>query len=246
MNPGRTLATARRVLEQLRHDPRTIALILLVPSLLMIIMRWVFNDGAAIFSNLAPMVLGIFPFTVMFVVTSVTTLRERTAGTLERLMTLPIGKLDLLLGYALAFGVLTVVQGFVASWVALGWLGVSVQGGAPEVLLVAALSGLLGMALGLFASAFAKSEFQAVQFLPAFVLPQLLVCGLFVDRGNMAKPLQWLADVLPLTYIVEAMKQVTAYANVTSELGRDLAIVSGFIVGALVLGAATLKRTQKS
>ncbi len=245
MSPRRTLATARRVLEQLRHDRRTIALILFVPTVLMVIMRYVFNDATSTFSHLAPMVLGIFPFTVMFVVTSVATLRERTAGTLERLMTLPMGKLDLLLGYALAFAGLTVVQGAIASGVTLGLLGVSVDGGADRVLLVATLSGLLGMSLGLFLSAFARSEFQAVQFLPAFALPQLLVCGLFVARDQMAMPLQWFANVMPLTYIVDGMKQVTNNVLWTSDLTRDLAIVTGFIVGALLLGAVTLRRSQK-
>jgi len=245
MSPRRTLATTWRVLEQLRHDHRTIGLILFVPSVLMLVMRYVFNDATATFSNLAPMVLGIFPFTVMFVVTSVAMLRERTAGTLERLMTLPMAKLDLLGGYALAFAGLTVIQAAIASTVALGFLGVSVLGGADRVILVAMLSGLEGMSLGLFLSAFARSEFQAVQFLPAFVLPQLLTCGLFVARDQMATPLQWFANVMPLTYIVDAMKQITNHSDWTNDLTRDLAVLAVFIIGALLLGAITLRRSQK-
>ena len=159
-------------------------------------------------------------------------------------MTLPMAKLDLLVGYALAFASLTIVQGAIASSVAIGLLGVSVEGGAGRMLLVAALSGLLGMSLGLFLSAFARNEFQAVQFLPAFVLPQLLTCGLFVSRDLMATPLQWFADVMPMTYIVDAMKQVTTYSGWTDDLVRDLMIVSAFVVGALLLGAATLRRSR--
>jgi ABC-2 type transport system permease protein len=245
VSPQRTLAVAGRVLRQLRHDHRTLALILFVPSVLMLVMRWVFNDATTQFDALAPMVLGIFPFTVMFVVTSVATLRERTAGTLERLMTLPMAKLDLLLGYALAFAGLTVVQGVVASAVTLGWLGVSVQGGTLRVLSVAVLAGVLGMALGLFLSAFATSEFQAVQFLPAFALPQLLTCGLFVARNQMSKPLQWFADVMPLTYSVDAMKQVATHAGWTDDLVKDMVIVGAFALAALALGAATLRRSRK-
>ncbi|GAC1368928.1 MAG: ABC transporter permease [Candidatus Saccharimonadales bacterium] len=244
MSPRRTLATARRVLQQLRHDPRTIGLILFVPAVLMIILRWVYNDATAAFDNLAPMVLGIFPLTVMFVVTSVATLRERTGGTLDRLMTLPMAKLDLLLGYALAFASLTILQGIIASSVALGGLGVSVDGGAGKVLLVATLAGLLGMSMGLFLSAFARNEFQAVQFLPAFVLPQFLTCGLFVPRDKMADFLQWLSSVLPMTYIVDAMKQLAGHSTWTNDLVRDLAVVVAFIAGALVLGAATLRRSR--
>ncbi len=244
MSPRRTFATAGRVLRQLHHDPRTIALIVLVPSVLMVVLRYVFNDTTALFSNFAPQVLGVFPFIVMFLVTSIATLRERTTGTLERLMTMPLAKLDLLLGYALAFASLAIIQGVVAGSITLGWLGVTVQGGAGRMLCVAALAGLLGMALGLFLSAFARSEFQAVQFLPAFVFPQLLTCGLFVARDQMAAPLRWFADVMPLTYIIDAMKQVSGYDGWTHDLVLDLVIVAAFALGALVLGAATLRRSR--
>src|SRR5664279_973299 len=109
MNRATTLATAGRVLRQLRHDPRTIALLIIVPCGLMVLLRYVFDTKTA-FNSLAPALLGIFPFTMMFLVTSITTLRERTSGTLERLMTTPLGKLDLLLGYAIAFGTVALVQ----------------------------------------------------------------------------------------------------------------------------------------
>ena len=242
MSPRKVLATAVRVLRQLRHDPRTIALIMLVPCVLLTIFKYVYQDQSATFNNLAPLMLGIFPFTVMFVVSSVATLRERTAGTLERLMTLPMSRLDLLLGYALAFTTLALLQSLLVSWVAFGLLGVTVTGGALPVLVTAAITGLLGMALGLFVSAFARSEFQAVQFLPAFVLPQLLMCGLFVDRNNMATLLRWISDILPLTYSVDAMKNITSHSGWTSDLAHDLIIVGAFALAALVAGAATLRR----
>jgi ABC-2 type transport system permease protein len=243
MSPHKTLATAGRVLRQLKHDPRTVALIMLVPSILLIILRYVFNSKL-FFDSFAPLVLGIFPFTILFIVTSIAMLRERTVGTLERLMTLPMGKLDLLLGYALAFAVLALAASGLASLVVLGLLGVTVMGGTLPVLIVAILAGLLGMALGLFLSAFARSEFQAVQFMPAFVLPQLLICGLFVPREQMAKILQWLADIAPLTYVTDAMKQVTNHAGWTTTLSHDLIIVAGFGIGALILGAATIRRQE--
>jgi ABC-2 type transport system permease protein len=243
MNPKKTLATAGRVLRQLKHDPRTIALILFVPSILLVILRYVFNEEAQ-FDHLAPLVLGIFPFTVLFIVTSIAMLRERTTGTLERLMTLPLGKLDILFGYGLAFAVLALLSSGLASFIVLGLLGVTVAGGTVSVLLVAIIAGLLGMALGLFFSAFARSEFQAVQFMPAFVLPQFLICGLFVPREHMAQVLQWIADVVPLTYIVEAMKQIATNANWTGELTKDLIIVICYGIAALILGALTLRRQE--
>jgi ABC-2 type transport system permease protein len=242
MSPRRTFFTTLRVLRQLRHDHRTLALILVVPCVLLWLLKYVFDGEDRLYNQFAPLMLGIFPFIIMFVVASVATLRERTNHTLERLMTLPLFRLDLVAGYALAFGLLTLLQASLASFVALQLLGLTVTAGTIPVLVTATLAGILGMALGLFLSAFARNEFQAVQFMPAFVLPQLLVCGLFVDRDKMAEPLRWLADGLPLTYSVDAMKQITQHADWTGDLTRDLIVVGAFALVALGLGAATLRR----
>lgn len=241
MSTAVTLATARRLLTQLRHDRRTVVMLLAVPSLLMWLLRYVF-DSAALFSRLAPALLGVFPFLIMFLITSVTTLRERTTGTLERLMTMPVGKLDLLFGYAIAFGLMAVLQVSVATGVSLLWLGLDIEGPVWTLLLIAVLDALLGMALGLFVSAFARSEFQAVQFMPLFVLPQILLCGLFAGRDQMAPVLNAFSDAMPLSYAVDALTQVTNSAEVDGTLIRNLIIVAACAVLALVLGAATLRR----
>lgn len=242
MNPRRTAATARRVLAQLRHDRRTVALLLVVPCVLLVLLRYVFDASPGTFDRIGAPLLGIFPFTVMFVVTSVATLRERTSGTLERLLTMPLSKADLLLGYAAAFGLLAVVQALLAAGLSLGLLGLDVRGSATLVVLIAVADGLLGMALGLFVSAFAATEFQAVQFLPAFVLPQLLLCGLFTPRAGMPGVLRVVSDVLPLSYAVDAMSSVTTHAAITGALVTDLAVILGAALAALGLGAATLRR----
>ncbi len=237
-----TLATARRVLTQLRRDRRTLALLLAVPLLLLTLLRYVYDDRPLVFDHVGGPLLALFPFITMFLVTSVAMLRERSSGTLERLLTTPLGKADLLFGYALAFGLAAVVQTSLAAVVALGLLGLDLAASPSLVVLLAVLCALLGMALGLFLSAFARTEFQAVQFLPAFVLPQLLLCGLFAARATMAAPLRWLSDVFPLTYAVDGMQQLAGSASVTHALSRDLAVVVGASVLALALGAATLRR----
>jgi ABC-2 type transport system permease protein len=186
--------------------------------------------------------LGIFPFVIMFLVTSIAMLRERTTGTLERLLTTPLGKLDLLFGYGLAFGLAAAVQAAVAVGAAFWLLGLSTTGSSGLVVLIAVLNAVLGVALGLFCSAFARTEFQAVQFLPVVVVPQLLLCGLFVPREQMAGWLQAIADVLPLSYAVEALTQVGAHAEPTSTMWRDFTVVTGAAIVALVLAAATLRR----
>lgn len=242
MKPTRTLATARRVLAQLRHDPRTIALLLVVPCVLLILLKYMFDGQAGSFDRIGASLLGIFPLLVMFLVTSVAMLRERTTGTLERLLTMPLGKVDLLLGYALAFGAIALVQAAAASALTVGLLGLKVAGPTWLLFAVSLGDGLLGMALGLFVSAFAATEFQAVQFLPAVILPQLLLCGLFVPRDSMARALRWVSDVLPLSYAVDAMARLTAQSGVSGAVLRDLAVVAGAALLALVLGAATLRR----
>ena len=238
-----TIATGRRVLTQLRHDPRTIALMVVVPTVLLVLLRYVFNS-AAVFNEIAPALLGFFPFLLMFLVTSITTLRERSSGTLERLMTTPMPKIALLVGYAAAFSAVAVVQVALAVAVSM-WLGLDIVGGLGWLILVALLDALLGVAMGLLASAFARTEFQAVQFMPLVVLPQLLLCGLFIARDEMAVPLQWLSNVMPLSYAVDALQRVATEPTVSGDYLRDVAVVAGCFVVALVLAAATLRRSSR-
>jgi ABC-2 type transport system permease protein len=241
VNRRTALATTRRVLLQLRSDHRTLALLLVVPVVLLTLLRFVFDARPQTFHSVGAPLLAIFPFISMFVVTSVAMLRERTSGTLERLLSMPMAKADLLAGYALAFGLVAVVQTAVAGAVTLGPLGLDVAGPAGLVVLLAVLCALLGTALGLLLSAFARTEFQAVQFLPAVVLPQLLLCGLFAPREAMAAPLRWLSDAFPLTYAVQGMQRVAA-SDLTTGLLVDVAVVGGCVAGFLALGAATLPR----
>jgi ABC-2 type transport system permease protein len=240
MTASRTLATAARVLGQLRHDPRTLALLLVVPVALMGLLAWILPD--LVFDEWGAPLLGIFPLIVMFLVTSVATLRERTGGTLERLLSMPLGKGDLIFGYAGAFALLALVQATVVSLVAFGPYGLDVRGSPWLVSLVAVIDGLLGTALGLFVSAFATTEFQAVQFMPVVLIPQLLLCGLIVATDDLPDPLRWLSQVLPLTYTVEATREVLASATVTSTFRADVTVIAGFVVVLLALGSATLRR----
>ncbi|MEH0820571.1 MULTISPECIES: ABC transporter permease [unclassified Micromonospora] len=241
-------ATTGRILRQLRHDKRTVALLVLVPTVLLTLVYYMFADQPtapgqpSAFDRIALIMLGFFPFIVMFLVTSIAMLRERTTGTLERLLTTPLNKLDLLFGYGIAFGLAGAVQSTVAAGVAYWLFGMETAGSAALVILVAALNAVLAVALGLFCSAFARTEFQAVQFMPVVVAPQLLLCGLFVPRGEMAGWLQAVSDALPLSYAVEALQEVGAHAEPTGTMWRDVAIVAGAALVALVLAAATLRR----
>ncbi len=241
MSFKRTFATMLRVLKQLRHDHRTLALILFVPSILLIILSYVFEQNSRVFDGIAPLILGIIPFTLMFIVTSVAVLRERTSGTLERLLISPASRLDILFGYAGAFALLAFLQASIASFFTIVVFNVPIAGSTVSLLTIAVLAGMLGMSLGLFFSAYAKNEFQAVQFMPAFVLPQFLTCGLFTPRDDMASFLRYFSDVMPITYVVEAMKEIKTHTAWTGNLSFDVAVIVGFVMVALILGAYSLK-----
>jgi ABC-2 type transport system permease protein len=242
MNVRITLATTGRILRQLRHDRRTVAMLVVVPAVLLALLYFMYDGAGGTFDRIALIMLGIFPFVIMFLVTSIAMLRERTSGTLERLMTTPLGKLDLLFGYGLAFGLAAAVQGAVASGAAYWLLGLDTVGSPWLVVLIAVVDAVLGVALGLLCSAFARTEFQAVQFLPVVVIPQILLCGLFVPREAMAGWLDGISSALPLTYAVDALIEVGRFVDATATMWRDLAVVTGAAVVALVLAAATLRR----
>jgi ABC-2 type transport system permease protein len=247
LSPTITTAVAGRVLLQLRHDRRTLAMLLVLPCLVLTLLWWMFQDTGDAFDGLGPPLLALIPFIVMFLVTSVTTLRERSSGTLERLLSMPTGKLDLLLGYALAFGLMAALQSALAVAVSVWLLDLQVTGPVWMLVLVAVADAVLGTALGLFVSAFARTEFQAVQFMPALVIPQILLCGLFVPRDQMPPALEAISNVLPLSYAVDAMTSVTtttsdAFGGVDPSVWSDLGVVAAFALVALALGAATLRR----
>src|SRR6478735_4290825 len=233
LSPRLTSATAARVLRQLRHDHRTIAMMLVLPSVLLGLLYLLWKDVPSIFDRVGLTMLGILPFVVMFLVTSIAMLRERTSGTLERLLTTPLARLDLLLGYGVAFGLAAAVQALVTVAVATTVYGLDVAGSIWLVVLIAVVDAVLGVALGLLASAFARTEFQAVQFMPVIVLPQFFLCGLLVPIDQMAGWLQVISHLLPLTYAVKALQEVGRSATATSEMWIDIGVVAGCALLAL-------------
>jgi len=240
MTARRTLATSRRVAEQLRHDRRTVALLMVMPLILLGLLAWMLDEAA--FNQSGPILLGLFPLLVMFLVTSVATLRERTSGTLERLLTMPLAKADFVLGYALTFGLVAIVQSLLLCTVSFSLYGLDVRAPTWAFVLVAVADGLLGTSLGLFVSAFARTEFQAVQMLPVVLLPQFLLCGFIVPREELPDFLRRVSDLLPLSYAVDATKALSITGETGADFWRPLAVVAAFVVGLLILGSATLRR----
>ncbi|WP_032404028.1 ABC transporter permease [Rhodococcoides fascians] len=248
MNARIYAAGTGRILRQLRADHRSVAMVLLVPSLLMVLLYFLYRDvpsppnQQSLFDRIAITMLGILPFVVMFLITSISMQRERTSGTLERLLTTPMSKLDLLASYGSAFSLAAVGQALLACAVAFGFLGLDIEGSVALVLVIAVLAAMLGVAIGLLCSAFARTEFQAVQFMPVVVIPQLFLCGLLVPRGQMPSWLSVISNVLPLSYLVDALQEISHHPGVTGRTWTDIAVVVAFTVAALTGAAATLRR----
>ena len=237
-----------RILRQLAGDHRSVAMILVVPSLIISLMYFMFADlpqrpgGLSPFNNACLIMLGVFPLIVMFLITSITMQRERVSGTLERILTTPLRRLDLLAAYGTAFSIAAAAQATLACLVSFWFLGLDTAGNPGWVFLIAIINAVLGVGLGLLCSAFARTEFQAVQFMPLVIAPQLLLCGIIVPRAQLPDWLQWISNALPASYALEALQEVGAHTELTSVAVRDIAVVIGFAVLALGLAAATLRR----
>jgi ABC transporter DrrB family efflux protein len=237
----RTFATTGRVLTQIRHDPRTIGLLLIVPSLLIGLVAWIFVD-TDVFQTIGPAMIALFPFIVMFLVTSIATLRERRSGTLERLFSMPLGKGDFILGYALAFGLLAVFQTAIAVSFAVFVCGLEIEGSIWLLVAVPVADALLGTALGLLASAFARTEFQVVQFMPLLVFPQILLGGIFIPRDQLPEVLEAISDWLPLSYAIDALTAVANDSEDAAWIWARILAIGAWIVGSIVVGSITLRR----
>ncbi|WP_085149857.1 MULTISPECIES: ABC transporter permease [Mycolicibacterium] len=248
LSPQAYLATTGRILRQLAADHRSVAMILLVPSLIITLMYFMFQNaphrpgGPTPFNTACLIMLGVFPLIVMFLITSITMQRERVSGTLERILTTPLRRFDLLAAYGTAFSIAAAAQASLACVVAFWFLGFHTEGSPILVFFIAIINAVLGVGLGLLCSAFARTEFQAVQFMPLVIAPQLLLCGIIVPRAAMPEWLQWISNVLPASYALEALQEVGAYSEPTATAVRDIAVVVGFAVLALCLAAATLRR----
>jgi len=242
------LASTARILRQLAADHRSVAMILVVPSLIITLMYFMFQNapvppgGTPPFNNACLILLGLLPLVVMFLITSISMQRERVSGTLERILTTPLRRLDLLAAYGTAFSIAAAAQATVACIVAFWLLGFDTAGSPIWVFVIAIINAVLGVGLGLLCSAFARTEFQAVQFMPVVIVPQLLLSGIIVPRALLPEWLHWISNVLPASYALEALQQVGKYPDLTATTVRDIAVVVGCAVLALCLAAATLRR----
>jgi ABC-2 type transport system permease protein len=188
--------------------------------------------------------IGMIVFFLVFVITIVSFLNERSQGTLERLMASPLRRGEIVVGYMVGFTVLALVQSIEVLAFCLLVLKVHNQGNVFLIFGIEALMAIVAVNLGIFLSMFARTEFQAVQFIPLAIVPQFLLSGILFPVSSEPKALQVLSDVLPLTYAVNAMRDVMLKgADLSwSSLQLDIGVVAFFAVVLIAAGTATLRR----
>lgn len=243
MSPDRTLAITGRIVRQMVRDHRSLALIIIAPIIVMSLVGLTFYDQKATLDRVAPALLGVFALFFTFVLTGVSFLRERAQGTLERLLTTPVGRGDLLVGYLLGFLLFTTVQALVILLFTILVLGVNYQGDLWQIFLLLMVLTVVGVNLGIFISTFARNEFQVVQFIPLVLAPQVFLSGVFVRVEEMPVYLEAIARVLPLTYAVRGLQDIMLRGQGLGAVTLELAVLGAFALVLLALAGVTVRRS---
>lgn len=240
-----TFTVARRVMLQVVRDRRTIALILIAPLVIATIAGFSIPDKSVL-DNAAPGILAALILFFGFLITGISFLRERTQGTMERLMASPISRMDIVAGYLLGLLLFALIQTLIMFFYMIYVLDVSFQGDLWQILVFQVLIGINAVCLGTFFSAFARNEFQMIQFIPLIIVPQIFVSGLFIPVSQLPAVLEWASKFLPLTYGVEGIKALMLQGQNLLDIGKDVGVLTGYAAGLLILAALTLRRSAAS
>jgi ABC-2 type transport system permease protein len=241
---SRALIIAGRIIRQIVRDRRTLALITVVPIVVMTLIWLSFPDLPGMLDYIAPALLATLALFFGFLLTGISFLRERSQGTLERLMASPVSRLDIVLGYMLGFFLFALLQTLIIVLFTIYALDVQYKGDLWQIFVFQIIVLIGAINLGIFISAFARNEFQMVQFIPLIILPQVFLCGLLWDVDKMNDVLQWIAKFLPLTYAVEGMRDIMLNGKSLLDVGFDLAVLAAFAVGISIITALTLRRSS--
>ena len=233
---------ASRLIRQLIRDRRTIALILIVPIIVMTLISYSLPTGGNTLDRYAPALIVTLALFFTFLLTGISFLRERSQGTMERMMASPVSRLDMVLGYILGFFAFALTQVIIILLFTIYALNIHYSGDLWQIFIFLILIIVMAVCLGIFASAFAKNEFQMVQFIPLLLLPQIFLCGVIFPMEQMNEVLQWIGKFLPLKYGVDGMRQIMLYGKSLVDVGFDIGMLAAFTIGMSVLAAVGLRR----
>ena len=243
MTIDRTLAIAVRIISQIARDHRSVALIIVAPIIVMSLVGFSFADQRDILNRIAPGLIGVFALFFVFLLTGVSFLRERSQGTLERLLTTPVGRADILAGYLLGFLLFAGIQSLVILLYTIFALRIEYEGSLWQIFVLLFVVTIVAVNLGIFISTFARNEFQVVQFIPIILLPQIFLSGAVLPSEQLPGYFQAIGKVLPLTYAVDGLKALMLEGETLGGIAQELAVLGGFAIGILVLAAITVRRT---
>jgi ABC-2 type transport system permease protein len=236
-----TLTIAGRTMRQLLRDRRTIALILIVPLIIASLVG-VSIPNKMILNSTLPAMLAMLVLFLGFLLSGISFLRERTQGTMERLMASPASRLDIVGGYLLGFLTFAIVQTLILFFYTVYVLHVDFRGDLWQIILFQIIIGVMSVCLGIFISVFARNEFQMIQFIPLIIVPQVFICGLLFPIDQLPGYLQWIAKFLPLTYGIDGIRALMLEGKGLLDIGKEVGILMAYVVGLMVLAAISLRR----
>jgi len=236
-----TLTIANRIIHQMIRDRRTIGLLVVVPVVIASLIG-VSIPNKSILDNTAPAILAMLILFFGFILTGISFLRERSQGTLERLMASPVSRLDIVGGYLLGFLLFALIQTMIIFFYIIYVLKVSFHGDLWQILVFQIIIAIGAICLGTFFSIFARNEFQMMQFIPLIILPQIFLCGLLWPVSQMPDYLQWIAKVLPLTYGVDGIRALMLQGKNLLDIGKEVGVLAAYAVGLMILASLTLRR----
>ena len=242
MSPDRTLAITERIIRQMLRDRRSVGLLIVGPLIVMSLVGFSLVEQTAVLNRVAPGLLAVFVLFFTFILTGVGFLRERAQGTLERLQTTLVGSFDIMLGYMLGFLLFAVVQTAVILVFTIYALRIDYLGSLWEVAAILFLVVTVAVSLGIFISSFANNEFQVVQFIPIVLAPQIFLSGVIIPVEQMPTLFEWFSVVLPLTYAVDALREIMLRGAELTALWPNLAALGAFSLALLAAAVATLRR----
>jgi len=235
------ITIARRTIKQLVRDRRTIALILIVPLVIASLIGVSVPDKA-ILNYTLPAILATLILFFGFLLSGISFLRERYQGTRERLMASPVSRLDIICGYLLGFLLFAMAQTLILFFYTVYVLNVEFRGDLWQIVIFQVLIGILAVCLGIFISAFARNEFQMIQFIPLIIVPQVFICGVLFPIEQLPDYLQWIARFLPLTYGVDGIRGLMLEGKSLAGIGREIAVLSGYAVALMIFAGVSLRR----
>ena len=198
-------------------------------------------EDLSMFDNMGSAFIGVLVFFFVFLIAGIAFLQERTTGTLEKLLSTPIKRRQIVLGYVCGYGIVTFVQSAVISLYVVYVLNVMMIGSLWLVLLITLLTAIAALTLGILLSTAANNEFQMIQFIPVVIVPQIFLCGLF----ELSPTWDAVGHIAPLYYVADALNEVMIKGGGFAEIWPDLAVVAGCCILFMVLNTLLLKKYRR-